>query len=44
MIAESRTGFEWEGEVLRVAEVIVAKRTSAKDPGTKDRSDRRDDE
>jgi molecular chaperone GrpE len=44
VIAESRTGFEWEGEVLRVAEVIVAKRTSAKDPGTKDRSDRRDDE
>ena len=44
VIAESRTGFEWEGEVLRVAEVIVAKRTSAKDPGAKDRSDRRDDE
>jgi len=44
VIAESRTGFEWEGEVLRVAEVIVAKRTSAKDPGTKDCSDRGDDE
>ena len=49
VIAESRTGFEWEGELLRVAEVIVAKRTSAKDPGTKDpgtmdRSDRGDDE
>ncbi|MCP3468262.1 MULTISPECIES: nucleotide exchange factor GrpE [unclassified Bradyrhizobium] len=44
VIAESRTGFEWEGELLRVAEVIVAKRTSAKDKGTKDRSDRGDDE
>ena len=44
VIAESRTGFEWEGELLRAAEVIVAKRTSVKDLGTKDRADRGDSE
>ena len=31
VIAESRTGFEWDGELLRAAEVIVAKRTGAGD-------------
>jgi molecular chaperone GrpE len=31
VIAESRTGFEWDGELLRAAEVIVAKRAGAKD-------------
>jgi molecular chaperone GrpE len=44
VIAESRTGFEWEGELLRAAEVIVAKRTSTKDLGTEDRADRGDSE
>src|SRR5208337_977852 len=37
VIAESRTGFEWDGQLLRAAEVIVAKRASARD-----RSDRGD--
>ena len=37
VIAESRAGFEWDGELLRTAEVIVAKRT-----GARDRSDRGD--
>ena len=31
VIAESRAGFEWDGELLRAAEVIVAKRAAAKD-------------
>jgi hypothetical protein len=35
VIAESRTGFEWDGQLLRAAEVIVAKRA-----GARDRSDR----
>jgi molecular chaperone GrpE len=35
VIAESRAGFEWDGELLRAAEVIVAKRA-----GSKDRADR----
>jgi len=35
VIAESRSGFEWDGELLRAAEVIVSKRA-----GAKDRSDR----
>jgi molecular chaperone GrpE len=29
VIAEARAGFEWDGELLRVAEVIVAKRAEA---------------
>ena len=29
VIAESRAGFEWDGELLRTAEVIVAKRAGA---------------
>jgi len=37
VIAESRTGFEWDGQLLRAAEVIVAKRA-----GARDRSDRGD--
>ncbi len=35
VIAESRAGFAWDGQLLRAAEVIVAKRA-----GAKDRSDR----
>lgn len=31
VIAESCAGFEWDGELLRAAEVIVAKRSGAKD-------------
>ena len=31
VIAESRAGFEWDGELLRAAEVIVAKRKGASD-------------
>jgi molecular chaperone GrpE len=31
VIAESRAGFEWDGELLRAAEVIVAKRAGSKD-------------
>jgi hypothetical protein len=30
VIAESRAGFEWDGELLRAAEVIVAKRAGSK--------------
>ena len=30
VIAESRTGFEWDGELLRAAEVIVAKRAGSR--------------
>jgi molecular chaperone GrpE len=30
VIAESRPGFEWDGELLRAAEVIVAKRADSK--------------
>ncbi len=37
VIAESRAGFEWDGELLRAAEVIVAKRT-----GVEKRADRGD--
>lgn len=37
VIAEIRAGFEWDGELLRAAEVIVAKRAEASD-----RSGRRD--
>lgn len=44
VIAESRTGFEWDGELLRAAEVIVAKRASAEDRGTEYRADRGDSE
>jgi molecular chaperone GrpE len=44
VIAESRAGFEWEGELLRAAEVIVAKRAIAADLCTEDRADRGDDE
>jgi molecular chaperone GrpE len=29
VIAEARAGFEWDGELLRIAEVIVAKRAEA---------------
>jgi molecular chaperone GrpE len=42
VIAESRTGFEWDGELLRAAEVIVAKRMSTKDLGAEDRAYRGD--
>jgi molecular chaperone GrpE (heat shock protein) len=42
VIAESRTGFEWDGELLRGAEVIVAKRMSAKNLGAEDRAGRGD--
>jgi len=31
VIAEFRAGFEWDGELLRAAEVIVAKRAGSKD-------------
>ena len=31
VIAESRAGFEWDGELLRAAEVIVSKRAAAGD-------------
>jgi molecular chaperone GrpE len=31
VIVESRAGFEWDGELLRAAEVIVAKRAGSKD-------------
>jgi molecular chaperone GrpE len=31
VIAETRAGFAWDGELLRAAEVIVAKRTGATD-------------
>lgn len=31
VIAETRAGFEWDGEVLRTAEVVVAKRAEASD-------------
>jgi molecular chaperone GrpE len=31
VIAESRAGFEWDGELLRAAEVIVSKRAGAED-------------
>jgi molecular chaperone GrpE len=31
VIAESRPGFEWDGDLLRAAEVIVAKRAGARD-------------
>jgi hypothetical protein len=31
VIAESRAGFEWDGELLRAVEVIVAKRAVAKE-------------
>jgi len=37
VIVESRAGFEWDGELLRAAEVIVAKRA-----GSKDGADRRE--
>ena len=31
VIAESRAGFEWDGELLRAAEVIVAKSAGSKE-------------
>jgi molecular chaperone GrpE len=31
VVAETRAGFEWEGELLRAAEVVVAKRAEASD-------------